>query len=41
MVTGLVIGLGQKFDTEVKVTQTQSREQGSEHDTFVIEYKPN
>ena len=41
MVTGLVKGLGQKFDTEVKVTQTTSREQGSEHDTFVIEYKPN
>lgn len=39
MVTGLVKGLGQKFDTEVKVTQTSSREQGSEHDTFVIEYK--
>ncbi|BAZ14028.1 heme NO binding domain-containing protein [Calothrix sp. NIES-4071] len=41
MVTGLVKGLGQKFDTEVKVTQTQSREQGSEHDAFLIEYKPN
>jgi hypothetical protein len=41
MVIGLVKGLGAKFDTEVEVTQTVNREQGADHDEFLIKYKPN
>jgi hypothetical protein len=41
MVLGLVKGLGTKFNTQVKVTQTQSRQEGDENDTFLIQYKPN
>jgi hypothetical protein len=41
MVIGLVKGLGAKFDTEVEVTQTVDREQGADHDEFLIKYKPN
>ncbi|MEH2323252.1 MAG: heme NO-binding domain-containing protein [Nostoc sp.] len=41
MVVGLVKGLGTRFNTEVNVTQTQNREEGAEHDVFLIEYKPN
>ncbi|OLP16557.1 heme NO-binding protein [Leptolyngbya sp. 'hensonii'] len=39
MVVGLVKGLGTRFDTEVDVTQTQSRETGADHDEFQINYK--
>lgn len=39
MVVGLVKGLGKRFDTEVEVAQTQSREDGAEHDEFSIKYK--
>ncbi len=39
MVIGLVKGLGTRFDTEVEVTQIQSREEGADHDEFSIKYK--
>jgi hypothetical protein len=39
MVIGLVKGLGDRFETEVDVTHTQSRETGAECDEFVIKYK--
>jgi Haem-NO-binding len=39
MVVGLVKGLGSRFDTEVDVTQVKSREEGAEHDEFLIKYK--
>lgn len=41
MVLGLIEGLGERFATEVDVTQVQNRDQGDEHDTFLIQYKPN
>jgi Haem-NO-binding len=41
MVLGLVKGLGDRFDTEVDVSQTKSREDGADHDEFLIKYKPN
>lgn len=41
MVVGLLKGLGTRFNTEVNVVQTQNREEGAEHDAFLIEYKPN
>lgn len=40
MIFGLVKGLGKRFDTEVEVAQTQSREEGDDHDEFAIQYKP-
>jgi hypothetical protein len=39
MVVGLVKGLGARFDTEVDVSQTQSRADGAECDEFLIKYK--
>lgn len=39
MVSGLLKGLGAKFETEVDVTQTSSREQGNAHDEFSVKYK--
>lgn len=39
MVTGLIKGLGTRFNTEVEVTQTQSREEGATHDEFSIRYQ--
>jgi hypothetical protein len=41
MVVGLVKGLGHRFETEVDVTQIKSREEGAEHDEFLIKYKSN
>ncbi|MEH2035291.1 heme NO-binding domain-containing protein [Nostoc sp.] len=41
MIIGLVKGLGTKFDTEVEITQIQSRDDGAEHDEFLVIYKPN
>jgi hypothetical protein len=41
MVVGLVKGLGSRFDTEVAVTQTQSKAEGADHDEFLVQYKPN
>ncbi len=40
MIIGLVKGLGTRFDTEVDITQTQSRDDGAEHDEFLVKYKP-
>ncbi|WP_427160524.1 heme NO-binding domain-containing protein [Aliinostoc sp. HNIBRCY26] len=39
MVLGLVKGLGTRFDTEVEITQTQSRDNGAEHDEFLVKYR--
>jgi hypothetical protein len=39
MVIGLVKGLGNRFETEVTVEQTQSREQGAEYDSFFVHYQ--
>lgn len=41
MVVGLVKGLGARFNTDVEVTQLQSKADGAEHDEFSIRYKPN
>jgi Haem-NO-binding len=41
MVFGLVKGLGSRFDTEVEIMQTQSKDDGADHDEFLIKYKPN
>lgn len=38
MVIGLVRGLGERFETEVEVTQTQSRDEGCDRDAFSIQY---
>ena len=38
MVIGLLKGLGTMFETEVDVTQTCSREQGADHDVFLISH---
>ncbi|NEO87492.1 MAG: heme NO-binding protein [Spirulina sp. SIO3F2] len=39
MVIGLIEGLGERFETEVKIQQTQDRNDGFDHDSFSIEYK--
>ncbi len=39
MVVGLVKGLGNRFDTEVEVTQTLHRDQGADHDEFLIKHR--
>jgi Haem-NO-binding len=39
MVVGLVKGLGKRFDTEVDVTQTSNRNDGADHDAFLVKYK--
>lgn len=41
MVMGLVKGLGTRFDTEVNIIQTQSRDNGADYDEFLVQYKPN
>jgi hypothetical protein len=38
---GLVKGLGTRFDTEVNIIQTQSRDNGADYDEFLVQYKPN
>ena len=40
MVVGLVKGLGDRLDTEVEIQQTESRDDGADHDEFSIQYKP-
>jgi hypothetical protein len=39
MVVGLVKGLGKRFDTEVEITQTSDRQDGADHDEFLVKYK--
>lgn len=39
MVVGLIEGLGEKFSTDVKVTQVSRKDNGGEQDIFQIEYK--
>ena len=39
MVLGLVKGLGDRFDTDVEISQTLSRDDGAEHDEFTVKYK--
>lgn len=41
MVIGLVKGLGKRFQTEIEITQTSSRDEGAEHDEFSIDFKTN
>lgn len=39
MVMGLIEGLGERFETEVDVNQTHSREEGADHDQFSVKYR--
>jgi hypothetical protein len=39
MVTGLLRGLGSRFDLRVTVTLTDPRPQGTDHDTFLVTYE--
>lgn len=39
MVVGLVKGLGDRFNTDIDITQTESRAEGAEHDEFLIKYQ--
>ncbi|WP_414551775.1 heme NO-binding domain-containing protein [Anabaena sp. CCY 0017] len=41
MVFGLVKGLGNRFDIEVEITQTHSKNDGAEHDEFLVKHKPH
>ncbi len=41
MVIGLVKGLGERFNTEVTISQIQNRENGADHDEFLVKYKQN
>lgn len=34
----MVKGLGERFDTEIDITETKSREQGADHDQFSIDF---
>jgi len=38
-VTGLLMGLGKRFGTPVRVTRLQRREHGADHDTFRVEWE--
>lgn len=42
MVMGLVQGLGERFETEVNISQTKvkGQDESFDHDEFVIKYKP-
>lgn len=40
MVTGLLLGLGELFGVDVTVTQTLSRDGGSDHDEFLVVHAP-
>ncbi len=39
MVKGLLKGLGERFQTEIDITETASREQGADHDQFSIDFR--
>ena len=41
MVLGLVEGLGKRFDTDVDISQTENRNEGADHDEFLVKYKPH
>lgn len=41
MVVGLIEGLGEKFSTDVEITQLSSIDHGADQDTFQIKYKAN
>lgn len=40
MVTGLLKGLGGRFDLDVTVVPTVPRPEGADHDTFLVTYRP-
>jgi len=40
-VVGLLSGLGKMFETEVKVTQTEFKSAGADHDVFLVEWVNN
>ena len=37
-VRGLIVGLGQLFDTAVEVTQATDKSSGADHDEFIIRW---
>ena len=39
MVMGLVKGLGDRLETDVEITQTESKDNGADHDEFSIRYQ--
>lgn len=41
MVTGLLKGLGRRFDLDLTVTLTDPRSQEGDHDTFLVTYRPS
>lgn len=40
MVTGLLKGLGARFDLDVTVVPTDPRPEGADHETFLVTYQP-
>lgn len=40
MVEGLLAGLGERFNTEVKVEHLGGVEQGLDHEQFFVRYRP-
>lgn len=38
MVIGLIKGLGKKFNTRVEISQLSNKDQGADHDEFLIKY---
>jgi hypothetical protein len=40
-VRGIVKGLGNRFDTKVDIVQTKSKDDGAEHDEFLVKHKQN
>lgn len=40
MVVGLVRGLGTMFDTRVEIVPARTREQGADHDEFLVTFAP-
>lgn len=41
MVIGLLKGLSDMFKTEIEIIQTLNRDQGGDHDEFLIKFNPN
>ncbi len=39
MVIGLVKGLGKRFNEELEITQTMNRDQGADHDEFLVQIR--
>jgi hypothetical protein len=41
MVTGLLRGLGRMFNTEIDIERVARREDGADHDEFLVKYRAN